>query len=89
MRRHKEQYNPYTLRSLEKAYPYIGWRSYLKSYLSLENLSEDSMEKIVIKQPSYFSWLNSMLAAQEFHKRILVNYVIALLVLVVVCFVDL
>ncbi|KIH52794.1 hypothetical protein ANCDUO_17098 [Ancylostoma duodenale] len=45
MRRHIEQYNPYTLRSLEETYPYIGWRSYLKSYLSLENLNGDTLGK--------------------------------------------
>ncbi|EPB70594.1 peptidase family M13 [Ancylostoma ceylanicum] len=81
MGRHAEQYNLYTLRSLEKTYPYIGWRSYLKSYLSLEDLDESAFGKVVIKQPSYFSWLNSMLAAQDFQKRVLVNYLIALLVL--------
>ncbi|KIH50760.1 hypothetical protein ANCDUO_19158, partial [Ancylostoma duodenale] len=71
MSKHTEQYNPHTLGSLERIYPNIGWRSYFRKLLGLKNLDEGALGTVIVTQPSYFAWLNSMLAAHRIEKRIL------------------
>ncbi|RCN29080.1 hypothetical protein ANCCAN_25166, partial [Ancylostoma caninum] len=61
---------------LERIYPNIGWRSYLKKLLGLKSLDEEALGNVIVTQPSFFAWLNSMLATQQFEKRILVNHMI-------------
>lgn len=64
-------YNPYTLREVQKMYPYIEWVEYINVLLP-STLSIDENEVIVISVPSFFENLGKLL--QDTPKRTIANY---------------
>ncbi|KAE9414141.1 hypothetical protein Angca_010236, partial [Angiostrongylus cantonensis] len=78
MRNYRQQYNAYKLDGLKQAYPSIGWKNYLWNLLSsVENAVEIAFDQVVVlSQPSYFAWLNSIFAGNTIHLEIVVNYII-------------
>ncbi|PIO65017.1 hypothetical protein TELCIR_13334 [Teladorsagia circumcincta] len=82
MRDFSLQYNAYNLTELMRAYPAIEWQSYLDGFLSPHsNESKIAAEKIVLTQPSYFGWLNSLVKSTNRAQKAnttatIVNYMI-------------
>ncbi|XP_031639286.1 neprilysin-2-like [Contarinia nasturtii] len=64
-------YNPYTLRDVQKMYPYIQWVAYINALMmSIQSVNEN--EVIVVSVPSYFKKLGQLL--QDTPKRTIANY---------------
>ncbi|VDM77641.1 unnamed protein product, partial [Strongylus vulgaris] len=82
MRNYAQQYNPYTLDELKKAYPSINWTSYFDALLSSvdkhdidkKNVGGD-VDNIIITQPSYFAWLNTLFT-EGHDKNLIANYLL-------------
>lgn len=64
-------YNPYTLKQLQRMYPYILWVKYINDLLP-SPLSVDGNEVVVVKVPSYFKQLGLLL--RNTPKRTIANY---------------
>lgn len=77
MRNYEQQYNGYTLDTLNKAYPSIAWSSYFTNLLSsVEKAVDVAANQVVISQPSYFAWLNAIFAGNSVDQATVVNYII-------------
>ncbi|KJH46539.1 peptidase family M13 [Dictyocaulus viviparus] len=77
MRNYAQQYNPYKLDDLAKAYPSINWKSYFENLLiSVENSQQVVSNQVVVAQPSYIGWLNSIFAGNHVKKTTIVNFMI-------------
>ncbi|VDL79513.1 unnamed protein product [Nippostrongylus brasiliensis] len=58
---HARMYNSYDLNLLEKMYPNIGWKRYIDSLLSsVEGASAAATKHVILVQPSYFGFLNTL-----------------------------
>ncbi|VDP36005.1 unnamed protein product [Heligmosomoides polygyrus] len=76
-RNYEQQYNGYTLDTLNKAYPSIAWSSYFTNLLSsVEKAVDVAANQVVISQPSYFAWLNAIFAGNSVDQATVVNYII-------------
>lgn len=64
-------YNPFTLRDVQKMYPFIQWVEYINALLPT-NLSINENEVIVVSVPSFFESLGKLL--QDTPKRTIANY---------------
>ncbi|WKY15940.1 hypothetical protein Q1695_000985 [Nippostrongylus brasiliensis] len=61
MSNHARMYNSYDLNLLEKMYPNIGWKRYIDSLLSsVEGASAAATKHVILVQPSYFGFLNTL-----------------------------
>ncbi|VDL75906.1 unnamed protein product [Nippostrongylus brasiliensis] len=75
MKNYAQRYNPYSVKELEQLYPNIDWRSYLNGLLSsVENVTQVVEEQVVLSQPSYFAWLNTMFNTTD--TDTIVNYIL-------------
>ncbi|KHJ99692.1 hypothetical protein OESDEN_00299 [Oesophagostomum dentatum] len=81
MRNFAQQYNAFNIAELKKAYPSIGWQSYLDKLLSRVGSVDftGSNRKLIITQPSYFGWLNALFSG-DFDQKTIVNYMITQLI---------
>ncbi|KHJ99694.1 peptidase family M13 [Oesophagostomum dentatum] len=81
MRNYAQQYNPYKLEQLEKAYPSIKWKSYFNAMLSTVSSTFDITKKnIIIAQPSYFGWLNALFTGETVDAKTIANYLLTHLI---------
>ena len=74
LRNYEQQYNLYTLSSLQSAYPNIGWTKYIQGALADvdPNFQQDHY---VVVQPAYFAAVDSMIGGQRVSQRQLANFV--------------
>ncbi|CAJ0583999.1 unnamed protein product, partial [Mesorhabditis spiculigera] len=76
-RNYKQMYNPYTLNKLMSAYPTVEWTAYLNKLLQNAGLTSNifSTDEVIVSQPSYFAWLNSLFAGKQFPSSTIVNWI--------------
>uniref|UniRef100_A0A8R1DNL5 Uncharacterized protein n=1 Tax=Caenorhabditis japonica TaxID=281687 RepID=A0A8R1DNL5_CAEJA len=78
LRNYQQQYNPYNVASATKAYGAINWKSYIgKLFNGVVNADATGDYNIVVTEPSYFAWLNSVFAGQTVSQTAIANYMIS------------
>ncbi|CAI2356152.1 unnamed protein product [Caenorhabditis sp. 36 PRJEB53466] len=78
LRNYQQQYNPYNIASATTAYGAINWKSYLgQLFNGVSDATAQSNYNIVVTEPSYFAWLNSVFAGQISNQTVVANYMIA------------
>ncbi|KIH52288.1 peptidase family M13, partial [Ancylostoma duodenale] len=81
MRNYAQQYNAYKLGDLKKTYPKIKWDSYINALMSTAGKPDlNTAPRLVIAQPSYFGWLNALVAGTTVDEKMIVNYMITQLI---------
>uniref|UniRef100_A0A1I7URW3 Neprilysin n=1 Tax=Caenorhabditis tropicalis TaxID=1561998 RepID=A0A1I7URW3_9PELO len=78
LRNYQQQYNPYNIASATAAYGAINWKSYLgKLFDGVPGANDQSNYNIVVTEPAYFAWLNSVFAGNLSNSTVIANYMIA------------
>ncbi|CAB3399722.1 unnamed protein product [Caenorhabditis bovis] len=81
MRNYQQQYNAYNLDGLNKAYSGITWNTYIGSLFDgIASVDKQKNFNLVITQPSYFAWLNSVFSGSTVNSTVVANYMIAQLI---------
>ncbi|EFP08059.1 hypothetical protein CRE_14817 [Caenorhabditis remanei] len=78
LRNYQQQYNAYNIASATAAYGAINWKSYLgQLFDKVSSVQNQANYNIVVTEPSYFAWLNSVFAGQTANTTVVANYMIA------------
>ncbi|KAF1748586.1 hypothetical protein GCK72_025053 [Caenorhabditis remanei] len=78
LRNYQQQYNAYNIASATAAYGAINWKSYLgQLFDTVSSVQNQANYNIVVTEPSYFAWLNSVFAGQTANTTVVANYMIA------------
>ncbi|UMM42889.1 hypothetical protein L5515_018547 [Caenorhabditis briggsae] len=78
LRNYQQQYNAYNIASATAAYSSINWASYLgQLFDGVATVKDQANYNIVVTEPSYFAWLNSVFAGQTSNQTVVANYMIA------------
>ncbi|CAL2050931.1 unnamed protein product [Caenorhabditis brenneri] len=78
LRNYQQQYNPYNIASATKAYGGINWKSYLgQLFNGVASAAQQATYNIVVTEPAYFAWLNSVFAGNLNNSTVIANYMIA------------
>ncbi|CAI5455106.1 unnamed protein product [Caenorhabditis angaria] len=81
LRNYQQQYNPYTIATANKAYSSINWNSYLAELFNgVTDANQYSGYNIVVTEPSYFAWVNSVFSGQIANSTVVANYMITQLI---------
>ncbi|CAI4224926.1 unnamed protein product [Auanema sp. JU1783] len=77
LRNYRLQYNKFFLKTLNTSYPSVDWLAYMSGLLNgVQNAAQIATDGVVLSQPSYFSWLESVFAGNLVDKETISNYMI-------------
>jgi membrane metallo-endopeptidase-like protein 1 len=76
LRNYEQQYNNYTLQSLNAFYPSINWQSYARGLLNGSAVTSLASVKYVVVQPAYFGVLDAILQGNQVSQQTIVNFIV-------------
>ncbi|CAD6189268.1 unnamed protein product [Caenorhabditis auriculariae] len=77
LRNYQQQYNPYKINEAAAAYGSLDWKAYIgELFDGLSNPQDQAKYELILTQPSYFAWLNSVFNGNTVNSTVVANYMI-------------